>query len=504
MKRLVTTFQRSIVSLGVFCFIGWLIVGVAFQNAAAGPEYPPINALFDSYHANNMGAGVWYENNYPGEFSSSYLTSPITYEKLKEYNLFVFSANFKRNLGPRPTEDEAQAILKYAEKGGGVLIFGEDNYWNLWTNDYTNVLSTQFGVFFNTDRLLDPTNYDTSVWGSEGGAQRHIVVHNITEHPTTAGVNNVILHGSASLINNNPAGVVVLAGDDDTYSDVYPGYPPGSYPPMAIALEHGSGRIFFIGDGGWLGDVYDNKLFMINILKWLAGPIKIEVDLDIKPGSDLNSINPRSKGTIPVAILSTESFNAPEQVDKDSLTFGRTGDEESLHRRGRSGVSNCSAEDVNDDNLLDLVCHFETLKTDFQEGDTDGILKGQTVDGTPIEGQDSVRIVLPGGRGGSGQSVGTELRVSDILATPNPVAAGGYVDFVVLGQGIAEIQVEVFNLAGARVYDSGFVSGNTLSWNLTANAGDTVANGVYLYVVTVRGFNGEVVRSQVRKLVVLR
>jgi len=52
-----------------------------------------------------------------------------------------------------------------------------------------------------------------------------------------------------------------------------------------------------------------------------------------------------------------------------------------------------SNEDVNGDGLLDVVCHFNTQDTGFQEGDTEGILQGQTVDGTPIEGRDSVRIV---------------------------------------------------------------------------------------------------------------
>lgn len=51
-----------------------------------------------------------------------------------------------------------------------------------------------------------------------------------------------------------------------------------------------------------------------------------------------------------------------------------------------------SPEDVNNDGLDDLVCHFDTRATGFQVGDTEGILKGLTVTGMPIEGSDSVRI----------------------------------------------------------------------------------------------------------------
>lgn len=111
------------------------------------------------------------------------------------------------------------------------------------------------------------------------------------------------------------------------------------------------------------------------------------VDVDIKPGSDPNSINTRSRGVIPVAILSTASFDAPGEVAWASLTFGATGDEESLARCAGNG------EDVNADGLEDLVCHFATQATSFAPGDTEGVLRGETVAGRPLEGRDAVRIV---------------------------------------------------------------------------------------------------------------
>ena len=136
----------------------------------------------------------------------------------------------------------------------------------------------------------------------------------------------------------------------------------------------------FDTSGGVAGDVYFD-----NITITVARPV-IEVGIDIKPGSDPNTINPKGKGTIPVAILSTGDFDATTQVDKTSLTFGKTGDEDSL------AFCTKSDEDVNFDGLLDIVCHFHTHLTAFQVGDTEGILKGMTVGGLPIEGRDSVRI----------------------------------------------------------------------------------------------------------------
>ena len=118
----------------------------------------------------------------------------------------------------------------------------------------------------------------------------------------------------------------------------------------------------------------------------IASPI-VPVSIDIKPGSDPNSINPKSRGVIPVAILSSSTFDAFVSVDTTSLTFGRTGNENSLV------FCNGSPTNVNGDAFPDLMCHFDTQQTGFQSGDTTGKLKGKTVGGTPIEGTDSVRIV---------------------------------------------------------------------------------------------------------------
>ena len=114
--------------------------------------------------------------------------------------------------------------------------------------------------------------------------------------------------------------------------------------------------------------------------------VVISIAIDIKPGSDPNSINRGGQGVIPVAILSDATFDAMS-VDTTSLTFGGTGDEDSL------SFCNGSPGDVDGDGLPDLMCHFDTQETDFQSGDTEGVLKGTTLDGTPITGTDSVRIV---------------------------------------------------------------------------------------------------------------
>jgi len=113
----------------------------------------------------------------------------------------------------------------------------------------------------------------------------------------------------------------------------------------------------------------------------------LSIGIDIKPGTSENIINIKSRGMIAVAILSSVTFDAPNEVNRHSLRFGRTGAEASLAR------CNKHAQDVNGDGLPDLVCHFSTSLTGFRVGDTVGFLKGLTAEGVPIEGSDAVRIL---------------------------------------------------------------------------------------------------------------
>lgn len=112
-----------------------------------------------------------------------------------------------------------------------------------------------------------------------------------------------------------------------------------------------------------------------------------QISIEIKPGStDLAPINPKSKGKIPVALLSSKEFNALN-ANPAMLTFGATGNEASLSHCGASG------EDVNGDGLLDLVCHFENQTAGFEKGDLEGILRGRTSTGRAFEGRGRLKVI---------------------------------------------------------------------------------------------------------------
>jgi len=107
------------------------------------------------------------------------------------------------------------------------------------------------------------------------------------------------------------------------------------------------------------------------------------VEIDIKPGSDPNSINTKSKGLVPVAILGSDTFDVLD-VDVTTLAFGPD---------GATPVHNGHLEDVNDDGFTDLVTHYKQKETGLASGDTEACITGLLLDATPIDACDSVKIV---------------------------------------------------------------------------------------------------------------
>lgn len=111
---------------------------------------------------------------------------------------------------------------------------------------------------------------------------------------------------------------------------------------------------------------------------------EIAVTIDIKPGSFPNSINPKSKGVIPVAILTTETFNAAT-VDSTTVLFGPSGTE--------AAPVKSALQDVDGDGDIDMILHFNTQTTGIQCGDTSATLTGETLDGQMIKGSDDINTV---------------------------------------------------------------------------------------------------------------
>jgi peptide/nickel transport system substrate-binding protein len=119
----------------------------------------------------------------------------------------------------------------------------------------------------------------------------------------------------------------------------------------------------------------------------LAGPRAVVVD--IKPGSDPNTINCRNRnGVIPVAVLSTPEFDATT-IDANTVRFGPSGAQET--HRDRSGNARRQVEDINGDGLDDLVFDFRYGETGLTCVDEWAVLTGGTYGRVGIVGRDSIR-----------------------------------------------------------------------------------------------------------------
>jgi hypothetical protein len=111
-----------------------------------------------------------------------------------------------------------------------------------------------------------------------------------------------------------------------------------------------------------------------------SGLAVIHVDIDIKPGSDPNSINLKSKGVVPMAVLTTGDFDA-SSIDPTTVRFAD------------AQMVRWTLEDVDSDGDLDMLFHFKTQDLDLTQDSAEAILTGETNIGQSIEGTDTVRIV---------------------------------------------------------------------------------------------------------------
>jgi hypothetical protein len=129
--------------------------------------------------------------------------------------------------------------------------------------------------------------------------------------------------------------------------------------------------------------------------------------IDIKPGSDPNSINLKSQGVIPVAVMTTSvadgdlwDFDATT-VDRSTVAFG-PGGATPAHDPDNEKMPALHLQDVDGDGDTDLVLHFENQAAGLQAGDVQACLTGATLGGDPFIACDAVRVIEQGPKGGGG------------------------------------------------------------------------------------------------------
>jgi len=179
----------------------------------------------------------------------------------------------------------------------------------------------------------------------------------------------------------NPDGTVTARASDDRGHD-FEGTSTVTFPP---------GVLFRTGLGAILWRYGTPRPIWFDDLVVTGVPLTTTVAVDIMPEDFPNSVNPRSKGVLPVAILSTSIVAGDEfdfdatQVDSRTVLFGPAG-APIVHSVGH-------LEDVDGDGDTDLLMHFRTQETGIACGDTSAALTGETFAGDAIEGADSIETV---------------------------------------------------------------------------------------------------------------
>lgn len=287
--------------------------------------------------------------------AEGYLVDPLQTEldrsMLANYDVFV-------TVDPNQafTVNEVAAIIEFVADGGGLWVMGE--WYPRWDGqDNLNAFLETLGITLNEDAIRT----DQSI--------------GLEPHPVSQGVERIQVWDTATLAITGSAVPIGLIGPDI----------------ILASNNYGCGRVLVVGDeivvshshNGWLYRE-DNLTYGLNAAAWLsAAGCYTTFDIDIKPGLS-NKVNPYARGVIPVAILGSDTFDV-SGIDVTTLVFG-PGGAPIAHLNGH-------LQDVNYDGIMDLVTHYRTRDTGIACGDESVTLTGETLDGQPIQGSDSIQTV---------------------------------------------------------------------------------------------------------------
>lgn len=133
---------------------------------------------------------------------------------------------------------------------------------------------------------------------------------------------------------------------------------------------------------------FANAVYFDDVSLWEFSTT-LAAQVDVKPGGNPNTINLKSKGVVPVAVLSGEGFDATE-IDPETVTLAGAG----VAVKGKHGKLMAHIEDVDGNGLDDLVLQFPVPSLDPAElQDGVAVVRGSTYGGEAFEGSDEVVLV---------------------------------------------------------------------------------------------------------------
>jgi ELWxxDGT repeat protein len=393
--------------------------GVAGRELWKTDGTPAGTALVKDINPGPAGSGPVLMNGLNGLILFT-ATEPGTGRELYRSDGTAAGTVLLRDINPGPADSSRGSIIvdppdiPTAVVGGSLYFKADDgvNGFELWKSDGTpggtalvkdiNPGPASSMDFFTLPSMIDVNGtlffrpndgtHGIELWRSDGTAAGTVMVVDINPGPaggfTLTDIPMVNVNGTLFFRANNGVTGVELWRSDGTAAgtalvrDIFPGA-AGSVPTV---LTDVNGTLFFSA----VHPAYGREL-------WKAVEV---VQLDIKPGEEPNSINLKSNGNIPVAVLSTPDFDATtvDTSDPSRLRFG------DVRLSARVSPTRSKLEDVDGDGDLDLLLFFSTQEIRERGAlvadSTEAELTGFTVSGQFLRGTDAVRIVnAPGGKG---------------------------------------------------------------------------------------------------------
>jgi len=203
----------------------------------------------------------------------------------------------------------------------------------------------------------------------------------------------------------------------------------------------------------------------------------ILVTIDIRPGSEPNSINLSSQGVLPVAVLSSPDFDA-SQLDPDTVTLSGAG----VAVKGKGNILTHLA-DVNGDGLIDLVVQVEIENLnpgELQSGKAWFI--GGTYGGDSVAGSDEINIVPP---------EAAPIKPSEFALLqnyPNSFNPDTWIPYQLAKD--VDVTIRIYSVSGNLIRTlalgykpAGFYTAKDRAahWDGNNEAGEQAASGIYFY-----------------------
>lgn len=123
---------------------------------------------------------------------------------------------------------------------------------------------------------------------------------------------------------------------------------------------------------------------MAGVATGRSGGEVIRVTIDVKPGDEPTTIEPKREGMVPIAILTTKEFDAT-RVDPATVHAGAKGTEAAVFRS--------AMEDIDGDRDTDMMLLFRVQQMRLECDGKSVSLKGKTRTGQEIEGTEAVTMV---------------------------------------------------------------------------------------------------------------